>query len=198
MMTTNLRHLVRPWTYLTTAALCIATALPAQAAMDQPAAVVENLELRVNAWPGRSFAIGEALEYLGFRRFRLYDVSDAEIHVFAEQGEGAAVTRLLWVQLEQVLDSSEHVYDYSDLPLRFDIAGLSFVADTRFGPGYTLESVDSEGDVAEVLRLLAEHGLRTPAEMMRLRMVTVDESGRREMLAIYLEDLRLGNCQSPN
>ena len=36
-----------------------------------PAADVEGRELRVRGWPGESFAIGDGIEDLGFRAFRL-------------------------------------------------------------------------------------------------------------------------------
>ncbi len=62
-------------------------------------------------------------------------------------------------------------------------------ADARVGPGYSLDSVDPEGDTAEVLRLLRRRGLAMPHQMLRVRMVAVDETERRELLLLYVEAL---------
>lgn len=152
-------------------------------------ATVQDHQLHTNVWPNVDLMIDEELAYLGSESFRLYDVSDAEIHVFADFGDDRIVDRLLWIQLEQVLRSSDHVYDYSRLPDEVEIAGLTFASDSRYGEGYSLDRVDPEGDVAEVIRMVEQHGLEMPEEMMRMRIVTVDPSGREELLAIYLENL---------
>lgn len=152
-------------------------------------ATVQDHQLHTNVWPNVDLMIDEELAYLGSESFRLYDVSDAEIHVFADFGDDRIVDRLLWIQLEQVLRSSDHVYDYSRLPDEVEIAGLTFASDSRYGEGYSLDHADPEGDVAEVIRMVEQHGLGMPEEMMRMRIVTVDPSGKDELLAIYLENL---------
>lgn len=154
-----------------------------------PEAEVEGHTLRIASWPPVSIEVDPPLAYVGSRSFQLYDVADAEVHVFVEAGPDSVVQRLYWFQVEQVLPSSHHHYDYSHLPRTGVLSGLRFAGDARFGPGYTLEAVDREGDTAAVLRLLAEAGYRMPDEMMRVRMVTLDPTARRELLVIYLEDL---------
>ncbi len=154
-----------------------------------PAAEVEGHTLTVTSWPPVAIELDTAFAHIGSRTFALYDVAAAETHVFVDAGPDRVVDRLYWVQVEEALPESDHRYDYSRLPRSFARAGLDFVADTRFGPGYSLDSVDREGDTAEVLRLLASAGYRMPAEMMRIRMVTLDDERRREILVIYLEDL---------
>jgi uncharacterized protein YndB with AHSA1/START domain len=125
---------------------------------------------------------------VGFRAFELYDVAAAETHVFVEASPDSVVQRLYWFQVEQTLPESDHRYDYSELPRRWEWAGLPFMADTRYGPAYSLDDVDPESDTAQVLRLLTEAGYRLSPELMRIRMVTLDDSRRRELLIIYLEN----------
>ena len=155
-----------------------------------PEAEVEGHTLRIDSWPSVSIEVDSSLTYVGSRSFELYDVAAAETHVFLEAGPDSVVDRLYWFQVEQVLPASHHHYDYSRLPRTAAVAGLRFMADARFGAGYSEDTVAADGDTAQVLRLLAAAGYRIPAEMMRLRMVTVDVTGRRELLMIYLEDLR--------
>lgn len=154
-----------------------------------PRAWVGDHTLWVQSWPRVGIEIDPTLTYLGSSTFRLYDVAEADTHVFVEAGADSVVRRLYWLQVEEVLPTSDHRYDYSALPRTFEEGGLTFVADARFGPGYSLESVDREGDTAEVLRLVEAAGYRMPEQMMRLRAVTLDSSRQRELLVIYLEDL---------
>lgn len=144
--------------------------------------------VRVLAWPDVRIEVDPALERVGVRAFRLYDVSDAEVHVFAE-AEGSRVERLLWLQVERVLPTSDHAYDYSRLPLELELGRWTFRADARAGAAYSVDSVDPEGDVAQVLAIVGGAGLKLPDPMLRLRFVAVDETGKQELLGIYLEAL---------
>ena len=160
-----------------------------EAGLTGPQAWVTGRTLWIQSWPRLAVTVDPPLRYLGARTFDLYDVAAARTHVFVDAAADSVVRRLYWLQVEEVLPGSDHRYDYSDLTRRFERAGHRFVADARFGPGYSLDNVDDEGDTAEVLRLLAEAGYRMPESMMRLRAVTLDTSGRRELLFLYIEDL---------
>ncbi|MDX1673306.1 MAG: SRPBCC domain-containing protein [Longimicrobiales bacterium] len=154
-----------------------------------PRSEVTGHTLTVHSWPPVTVEVDPSFTYVGARSFQLYDVSSARVHAFVEAGPDSVVDRLYWFQVEEVLPSSHHHYDYSGLPRTLERAGLTFVADARYGPGYTLDSVDEAGDVARVLRLLADAGYRMPEQMMRLRMVTLDDVARRELLVMYVESL---------
>lgn len=156
-----------------------------------PEARVEGHTVLVDTWPPVAIELDEDLDYVGSSSFDLYDVAAAEQHVFVET-EGSTVERLYWFQLEEVLPGSDHRYDYSDAPNRTPIGGHTFFDDARFGEAYALDDVDPEGDTVQVLALLGENGLRLPDPMMRLRLVTLDETRRRELLLIYLEGLPEG------
>ena len=155
---------------------------------DPPRSTVEGRTVTIRTWPPVEIEVDDAFAHAGSDAFELYDTADAEIHVFVD-ADGPVVDRLLWLQVEEVLPSSDHVYDYSELDREFEIGPLEFDADARHGEAYSMENVDSEGDVARVLGVLEEAGYRLPDPMMRLRMVALDESGRRELLSIYIEGL---------
>jgi len=72
-----------------------------------------------------------------------------------EAGVGT-VERLLWLQSERVLPSSDHEYDYSRLPLRMAMGDWTFHADVRAGATYSEDTVDPDGDTARVLSLLED------------------------------------------
>lgn len=149
---------------------------------------VEGGTVSIRTWPPVDVVVDPSMERAGSDAYVLSETAGVDVHVFVEAEEGL-VERLLWLQVEEVLPSSGHTYDYSELERRLEIGPLDFVADARHGPAYALENVDSEGDTARVLRILEEAGYRLPDTMMRLRMVTLDETARRELLAIYIEGL---------
>lgn len=161
----------------------------ATSADSTPAATFRSGALAIQSWPVVTLRVPDAFEYLGSTTFDLYDVSRAETHVFAEAGPDRIVDRLYWFQVEAVRPDSDHRYDYTDLPRRVMIGDRSYRADARHGPGYSLDRVDPEGDTAQVLRLLQRRGYSMPETMIRVRLVTTDETGRRELLILYVESL---------
>jgi hypothetical protein len=61
--------------------------------------------------------IDTSLHYVGSQRWILYNVAQAEQHLFVQQS-ATGVERFLWVQFEEYIPSSNGRYDYSkDAPV---------------------------------------------------------------------------------
>lgn len=150
-------------------------------------AATSNL-IRTERWPGVPVRVDSAFRPLGSRTIELGAGSVAEIHVLADVSEAGNVRRFYWVQFEGKSPGSANPYDYSSLPHRDTIDGYPFFTGVRFG-AYTDSEIEDEPDTGTVGAILAEHGYDFPAPMMRVRMVTLDESRRNELLVIYMEAL---------
>jgi hypothetical protein len=129
-----------------------------------------------------------ALTYLGSQRWILYNVAQAEQHLFVERGpEGAR--RFLWVQFEEYIPSSNGRYDYSrSAPL--SAFGRELRVDkSLFRPPATEARPESDGAYAR--RLLREKGVTLPEQMLMERFIYLpDTTRRRELMVIYAEDAK--------
>lgn len=181
---------------LTPILLTLAGAAPAAAqgspAPAAPAARVERHSV-VHRGKGVTVRVPASATYVGSERFRLYDVADAEIHVFAEAGPERRVRRLYWVQFESYLPARPELrYDYSD-NRRSELWGS--VTWVGGGPRRTGASGRPGSDGEHVRNLLARAGYTLPAEAMSARLVQILDDpagtgrGRDELMLIYSEDL---------
>ena len=129
---------------------------------------------------------------VGSQRWPLYGVAQAEQHLFVGHG-ATGVTRLLWIQFEEYLPSSNGRYDYSsDAPL------TAFGRELRVSKriiAMPATEARPESDGAYARRLLREHGVTLPAQVLYERFIFVpDTTRRRELMVIYAEDATsLGN-----
>lgn len=144
----------------------------------------EATVVRSDRWPPAAIEVDPAFRHLGARTVSLGS-GKAEIHVLADVSDGA-VQRFYWIQFEGQPPGRR--YDYSNLPYRDTIGGYMFSTDVRHG-AYTEAEVTNEADTRTVGEILSDAGYDFPAPMMRARMVTVDDSGRNELLVIYMEAL---------
>lgn len=143
--------------------------------------------IRSNRWPPAGVTVDPAFKYLGARTVDLGG-GVAEIHVLADVDVAGELQRFYWIQFEGRKPGTPGQYDYSGLPHELVIDGYRFDAGDRHG-AYTQDEVTNEADTRTVGAILAEHGYDFPAPMMRLRMATLDESRRNELLVIYMERL---------
>jgi hypothetical protein len=137
--------------------------------------------------PTIAIHVDTTLEYVGSQRFELYGVAQAEQHLFAQHA-GGRVVRLLWVQLEEYLPSSNGRYDYSSSPL-VRASGRAFHADKEL---WNIPAAEQRpgSDGARARGLLRGHGLTLPPVMLYERLVWLpDSANRRELMVIYAEDL---------
>lgn len=137
--------------------------------------------------PAITITLPRGAQYVGADRWDLYDICDAELHVFVEADERKRVKALYWIQFEGYLPSNAHIYDYTkDQPVTF--AGRPFWKRTRFGPTNDAQRAGSDGE--HVRQMLARAGYELPPQMMNVRLVQVlDAARRKELMFIYAEEL---------
>ena len=139
--------------------------------------------------------VDTALEYVGSQRWILYNVAQAEQHLFVQRS-AAGVERFLWVQFEEYIPSSNGRYDYSkDAPV------AAFGRELRTSKQlWTLPTTEPrpESDGAYSRKLLREHGIVLPPKMLYERFIYLpDSTRRRELMVIYSERLRSADTASP-
>jgi hypothetical protein len=139
--------------------------------------------------PSARIELPKGVRYVGADRWVLYDVADAELHIFVESDERKQVKRMYWIQFEGYLPSLPRlVYEPARGQQKIELAGLDFYARARFGLSSEIPKVGSE--MERVNKLLQTNGYTLPAEMMNARFIHyLDEPKRRELMIIVSEDL---------
>jgi len=168
--------------------LCVILLLISACALAAPPErAVEGNRVTSTRDPAITITLPRAVRYVGADRWDLYDICDAEVHVFVEADAHKNVKALYWIQFEGYLPSNTHIYDYSkDEPVTF--AGRAFRKRARFGPTDEPQRPGSDGE--HVWQLLARAGYQLPPRMMNVRLVQVlGEARRRELMFIYAEGL---------
>lgn len=156
-----------------------------------PQVTVEGTTFVSKGFPEGTITVETALTYVGGETFILYDVARCEIHLYAEADERGQILRLYWFQFEGYLPSAiPRSYDYSDDPYRTMIGRHEFFDSVRFF-NVAASRVDwsDDSDSMHVLRLLERKGYRLDGDVMRIRLVRLDEGRERELMIIYIEDL---------
>jgi hypothetical protein len=136
--------------------------------------------------PAIELRIDTALAYVGSQRWILYNIAQAEQHLFIQRS-AAGVERFLWLQFEEYIPSSSNRYDYSrDTPLAAfgrelrTSRQLWSVPETETRP---------ESDGAYARKLLRDHGITLPPRMLYERFIFLPDSARRrELMVIYAEN----------
>lgn len=146
--------------------------------------------------PGEALGVHvtEAATHAGSERFTLYDVADAEVHVFVEADANRRMRRLWWIQFESYLPSKpELAYDYADGNRPIELGGVRTWL--RSNPVPTTGPMRAGSDREHVFGILKRAGIGIPAEVMNVRLVQMLDDpqgtgkGRRELMIIYSEDL---------
>ncbi len=161
--------------------------LSTAASAASPERVVKGNRLISKADPAIVIKLPRNAKHVGADRWDLYDIADAELHVFVEADRDKNVKVMYWIQFESYLPSNTHTYNYTkDEPVKF--AGRDFWQRARFGP--TTGPARAGSDLEHVRALLDKAGYKTPADTMNVRLVQVlDEARRKELMFIYAEDL---------
>lgn len=131
--------------------------------------------------------IDSALSYVGSQRWILYNVAQAEQHLYVQRSP-TGVQRFLWIQFEEYIPSSNGKYDYSrSAPI--SAFGRELRTDKRFSTTPTTES-RPESDGAYARRMLRDNGITLPTHMLYERFIYLpDSTGRRELMVIYAEEI---------
>ena len=136
--------------------------------------------------PAVVVGVSSGLRFVDRQRFVLFEVADAEQHVFVDAAPDGTVRRLVWVQFEAFLPGVDERYDYSASHRRVTLGGFPFFADSA----PRTEAAPRPGSDGEHLaRLLERHGLRLPRQRLWQRLVYLGDDARNEVMVIYLEDL---------
>ena len=178
------------------AALTMAALAAAPAGPEVPSAPQAKVEANRVIHPGERITVHvpATATHIGSERFSLYDVADAEVHVFIDAGADKRMRRLWWLQFESYLPSvPQHHYDYSD-NRRGELGGVTTWM--RAGPTATNHPMRAGSDREHVFGILTRAGIPIPGEVMNVRMVQLldDPKGtgkgaRRELMVIYSENL---------
>jgi hypothetical protein len=149
------------------------TPLHRPAGRSLPAPVGPILELR----------FGKEFRYVGGQRFVLKGIADAEQHFFVDADKNGSVRRLYWIQLESLLPGQGDGYDYSaDEPVT--VNGVSFRRHLRRWDAPPEPGSDRDA----MYSFLEKRGYRIPDGALRVRLVHVPESNRREeLMIVYAE-----------
>jgi hypothetical protein len=149
----------------------------------QPARTVRGQTLKSPYAPAVEISFDPVFRYAGGQRFVLYDIADAEQHIFVDADADRRVRRMFWVQFEGFLPSVTDTYNYRT-PRKEMFGDLEFMVDVR--PFGTPDDPKSDG--AHVLRLLESKGLRWPQDGLRARLIHLpDPDRRKELMVIYVE-----------
>lgn len=140
--------------------------------------------------PAIRVVVPDDAEYIGSVRWPLYNVTDAEMHVFIEADDYGLVERFYWIQFESYLDDNHHTFDYPQSnPQTMELDGRT----VHVLPGMTMANPPEirEGSDGSMFRqLVAEAGYRLPTYMANVRFVELFEpSHRKELMIIYGENL---------
>ena len=174
--------------------LMLAVSALAQTGARQDAAATLPLDRTVSgqtlasaARPAR-IEFNQGYKYLGGQRFILYNVADAEQHLFADADQQNRIRRLYWLQFEGYLpNNTRSSYNYKSTRTT-NIGGLEFIVDTWVRK-YT-EPSQPGTDGARMRELLESKRFRLPDEAAAIRLVHLtDTSKRNELMIIYMEDL---------
>jgi len=141
--------------------------------------------------PKVKVTVAPEFRYIGGDRFNLYDVAEAELHLFVEADSNKRVKRLYWVQFEGYLPTNNHTYNYKGESTQ--LGGLSFFTDVRLRPGTVEAPPNSDGGHA--MALLEKNGYSVEGDPIRERLIHLPgEDRRNELMIIYMEFVPVGTA----
>lgn len=152
-----------------------------------PAAEVHDDGLYWRSPPALHIKVPADARHTGADRWVLFDVADAELHVFVEANAQRIVRRYYWVQFEAFLpDLPDKRYGPVNQPV-VTLAGQPFHVIARAGA--SSEPARSGSDLEHMLRLLVRAQYVLPRELATVRLLHRRADGRAEVMLIYGEDL---------
>jgi len=168
-------------------AFCAAVATSDAGAQTAPYTVT-NGHILSAMQPDIRLDVDTSLHYVGSQRWILYNVAQAEQHLFVKRAADG-VERFLWVQFEEYIPSSNGRYDYSKDAL-ISAFGRELRTSKQLWNVPTTEA-RPESDGAYSRKLLREHGITLPPKMLYERFIYLpDTVRRRELMVIYAERAR--------
>ena len=152
-----------------------------------PVAEVHDDGLYWRTPPALHIKVPKEARHAGADRWVLFDVAEAELHVFVEANAQRVVQRYYWVQFEAFLPSlPDKRYESINQPV-VTLAGKPFHVVARAGA--SAEPAKSGSDLEHVLRLLVRAQYMLPRELATVRLLHRRADGRAEVMLIYGENL---------
>jgi hypothetical protein len=152
-----------------------------------PVRTVVNNTLTSSDRPSISIGFDKGFTYLGGQEFDLPGKALVEQHFFVADDAGI-IRKMYWVQFESLTDDNPYTYNYSELPA-IRVAGREFYNKSGFAQ-VPDEMQDDGSDQYHANSFLWDRGYDLAREGMFQRMTWLwDESSRRELMIIYVEDL---------
>lgn len=138
--------------------------------------------------PKAELTFAKEFHYVGGQRVNLYNMADAEQHLFVK-AKGGTIDAFYWVQFEHRLPADKHTYNYKGRTT--EIGGLNFIYDVKSWSEYASDMLeDPESDGAAISRLAEKEHLAFPKRAARVRMFHLPTPDRRtELMIIYGEAL---------
>jgi hypothetical protein len=180
------------------AMMMLAGLASAPAAAQVPETPAAQVEANIVSHPGERLTVRvpRGATYVGGERFTLYDVADAEIHVFVEADAAKRIRRFYWVQFESYLPSRPDArYNYGESDRRMDLWGEA--AWVRPSVADSARQVRAGSDTEHFRAILTRAGYTAPPHLLAVRMVRLLDDpqgtgqGRRELMLIYAEAMGL-------
>ena len=158
----------------------------------EPQASVDGQRLVSEGFPIGTIQFDSTLTYVGSETFVLYGIARCEIHLFADADENRQVERLYWMQYEGYLPSlMPRKYNYSDEPYRTEIGGKTFFDGVNsYDVATSRPDWRQDSDIEHVFQLLDREGYQFNTEVMRIRLVHLDEKRKNELMIMYVEALQ--------
>ncbi len=158
--------------------------------IESRSSVVGNV-VSSTGFPRGSISVDSSFSYVDSEAFILYGNASCEIHVFVAADSTGLVERLYWIQYEAYLPGLiPRRYDYSDEPYRVTYDGREFFEGVNF---YNVPddrpTWRAGSDIGHVFDLLKRNGYSMEVDVMRVRQVHLDDSRKKELMIIYLENL---------
>ncbi|MET0290986.1 MAG: hypothetical protein ABW136_01395 [Steroidobacteraceae bacterium] len=146
--------------------------------------------------PSLQISVPKAATYVGADRWVLFDVADAEVHLYVEADSSRRVQRYYWIQFESFLPSlPDKRYGPVNQPVA-TLAGLPFHVIARAGP--SSEPARAGSDLEHVLRLFVKNSYTLPRELATVRLLHRRADARSEVMLIYGEDLGVSGTTLAN
>jgi hypothetical protein len=159
------------------------TAGSAPARRPTPAHRAVGQVLPASVGPIQELHFAKPFRYVGGQRFILKKIADAEQHFFVETSKPGTIRRLYWIQFEKLLPGIGEGYDYSQ-DVEVPVDGVAFQLNARRWDA----PPEPDSDRAAMYAFLEKAGYRILDGAVRIRLVHVPESNRREeLMIVYAE-----------
>jgi hypothetical protein len=142
-----------------------------------------NGVITVNFGTLRDLTVRPPFTYVGGQRFILGGTADAEQHLYVVADSAKVVKRMYWIQIEEVLPTASHRYDYSSDSL-VSLSGFNLRAHFRT---YRTPATPLS-DQGRAFGLVTARGYTIPMGGTRIRLIHLPEvPSSREVMLIYFE-----------